>query len=70
MLSKETEKTLNQAFTYAHGKRHEFITVEHLLLVLLDNATVKSILHACGCDAMVLRGELSQFIDENSMYLN
>ncbi len=64
MLSKETEKTLNQAFTYAHGKRHEFITVEHLLLVLLDNATVKSILHACGGDATVLRGELSQFIDE------
>ena len=41
MLSKELEITLNQAFTSAHSKRHEFITVEHLLLALLDNATVQ-----------------------------
>ncbi len=64
MLSKELELTLNQAFTNAHSKRHEFITVEHLLLALLDNATVKPILQACGCDTMALRGELTQFIDE------
>ncbi len=48
MLSKELEITLNNAFTYAHSKRHEFITVEHLLLALLDNATVIPILEACG----------------------
>ena len=64
MLSKEIESTLNQAFTNAHSKRHEFITVEHLLLALIDNATVKPILQACKCDSMALRGELSQFIDE------
>jgi len=64
MLSKELEITLNQAFTNAHGKRHEFITVEHLLLALLDNATVKPILQACACDCNALRGELTQFIDE------
>ncbi|MCK5830253.1 MAG: ATP-dependent Clp protease ATP-binding subunit ClpA [Methylococcales bacterium] len=64
MLSKEIEHTLNQAFTNAHSKRHEFISVEHLLLALLDNDTVKPILQACGCDVMALRGELSQFIDE------
>jgi len=64
MLSKELEITLNNAFTNAHSKRHEFITVEHLLLALLDNATVKPILHACACDCMVMRGELTQFIDE------
>jgi ATP-dependent Clp protease ATP-binding subunit ClpA len=64
MLSKELELTLNQAFTNAHSKRHEFITVEHLLLALLDNETVKPILQACGCDSMALRGELAQFIDE------
>ena len=64
MLSKELEITLNQAFTNAHGKRHEFITVEHLLLALLDNATVKPILQACSCDCNALRGELTQFIDE------
>ena len=64
MLSKEIERTLNQAFTYAHSKRHEFITVEHLLLALIDNNTVKPILHACKCDSVALRGELNQFIDE------
>ncbi len=64
MLSKELEVTLNQAFTNAHSKRHEFITVEHLLLALLDNETVQPILQACGCDSMALRGELAQFIDE------
>lgn len=64
MLSKELEITLNQAFTNAHSKRHEFITVEHLLLALLDNETVMPIIQACGCDSMELRGELTQFIDE------
>jgi len=64
MLSKELEITLNQAFTNAHSKRHEFITVEHLLLALLDNETVKPILRACGCDCKALQGELTQFIDE------
>ncbi len=63
MLSKELEITLNNAFTYAHSKRHEFITVEHLLLALLDNATVIPILEACGGSSN-LRGELTQFIDE------
>ncbi len=64
MLSKELEITLNQAFTSAHSKRHEFITVEHLLLALLDNTAVQPILKACACDSMAIRGELSQFIDE------
>lgn len=64
MLSKELEVTLNQAFQNAHDQRHEFITVEHLLLALLDNDTVKPILAACACNVMELRGELVQFIDE------
>jgi len=64
MLSKELEITLNMAFTNAHTKRHEFITVEHLLLALLDNMSVKPILDACGCDIKAIRGELAQFIDE------
>lgn len=64
MLSKELEVTLNHAFTYAHSKRHEFITVEHLLLALLENGTVKPILVACGCECDSLRGELMQFINE------
>ncbi|KAF3977629.1 MAG: ATP-dependent Clp protease ATP-binding subunit ClpA [Methylococcales symbiont of Iophon sp. n. MRB-2018] len=64
MLSKELEITLNHAFTYAHSKQHEFITVEHLLLALIDNSTVKPILEACGSDCSGLRGEITQFIDE------
>ena len=64
MLSKELEVTLNTAFTTAHAKRHEFITVEHLLLALLDNVTTIPILIACGCNVNALRGELTRFIDE------
>jgi ATP-dependent Clp protease ATP-binding subunit ClpA len=64
MLSKELEVTLNAAFTVAHAKRHEFITVEHLLLALLDNVTTIPILIACGSNVNALRGELTRFIDE------
>ncbi|OAI23350.1 MULTISPECIES: ATP-dependent Clp protease ATP-binding subunit ClpA [Methylomonas] len=64
MLSKELEVTLNSAFTVAHAKRHEFITVEHLLLALLDNVTTIPILIACGCNVNALRAELTRFIDE------
>lgn len=64
MLSKELEVTLNAAFTNAHARRHEFITVEHLLLALLDNVTTIPILIACGCNVNALRAELTRFIDE------
>ncbi len=64
MLSKELEITLNNAFKNAHDKRHEFITVEHLLLALLDNASAGAVMVACGCDMKLLRGQLTQFIDE------
>ncbi|MDP1663804.1 MAG: ATP-dependent Clp protease ATP-binding subunit ClpA [Methylobacter sp.] len=66
MLSKELEITLNNAFKNAHDKRHEFITVEHLLLALLENASAQPILIACGCDIKALRGQLTQFIDETT----
>lgn len=64
MLSKELEVTLNAAFSGAHAKRHEFITVEHLLLALLDNETTIPILLACGGNINALRAELTRFIDE------
>ncbi|MDA1343609.1 MAG: ATP-dependent Clp protease ATP-binding subunit ClpA [Proteobacteria bacterium] len=64
MLGKELEVTLNNAFKNAHDKRHEFITVEHLLLALLDNASAGAVMVACGCDMKSLRGQLTQFIDE------
>jgi ATP-dependent Clp protease ATP-binding subunit ClpA len=64
MLSKELEVTLNNAFKNAHEKRHEFITVEHLLLALLENTSAEAIMRACGCDIKTLRAQLTQFIDE------
>jgi len=64
MLSKELETTLNTAFKNAHDKRHEFITVEHLLLALLGDASAEKVMKACGCDIEALRKQLSQFIDE------
>ncbi|MCB1799157.1 MAG: hypothetical protein KDI67_09780, partial [Gammaproteobacteria bacterium] len=48
MLSKELEFTLNQAFKSAREKQHEFMTIEHLLLALLDNPAAAQVLRACG----------------------
>ena len=56
MLSKDLEATLNYAFKGARKKRHEFMTVEHLLLALLDNEVASSVLLACDCDLGRLRG--------------
>ncbi|MFT4862308.1 MAG: ATP-dependent Clp protease ATP-binding subunit ClpA [Pseudohongiellaceae bacterium] len=63
MLSKDLEATLNYAFKGARKKRHEFMTVEHLLLALLDNEVASSVLIACDCDLTRLRGELLDFVD-------
>jgi len=63
MLSRELEVTLNLAFKNAREKRHEFMTVEHLLLALLDDASASSVLRACGADLNALREDLSEFID-------
>ncbi|MBL6716660.1 MAG: ATP-dependent Clp protease ATP-binding subunit ClpA [Pseudomonadales bacterium] len=69
MLSKDLEATLNNAFRDARGKRHEFMTVEHLLLALLDNAAARSVLRAVGADIEQLRGELAEFIDSTTPVL-
>ncbi len=66
MLSKELEFTLNLAFKEAQEKKHEFITVEHLLLALLDNPAAADVLRACGANMDELRNELTQFIDSNT----
>jgi ATP-dependent Clp protease ATP-binding subunit ClpA len=63
MLSKDLETTLSEAFRGARKKRHEFMTVEHLLLALLDNEVAARVLLACGCDLGRLRGELVDFVD-------
>ncbi|HIG66357.1 MAG TPA: ATP-dependent Clp protease ATP-binding subunit ClpA [Porticoccaceae bacterium] len=63
MLSRELEVTLNLAFKTAREKRHEFMTVEHLLLALLDDASATAVLSACGADLGALRQDLIEFID-------
>ena len=66
MLSKELEMTLNEAFRHARSHRHEFMTVEHLLLALLDNDAAVEVLTACGADIEDLRTSLLQFIDDTT----
>ena len=66
MLSKELEMTLNEAFRYARSHRHEFMTVEHLLLALFDNDSAVEVLTACGADVNDLRSSVSQFIDDTT----
>ncbi|MCC6295200.1 MAG: hypothetical protein IT469_00670, partial [Pseudomonadales bacterium] len=61
MLSRELEATLNAAFQDATARRHEFMTVEHLLLALLDNQSAVRVLKACGADLQGLRAELDDF---------
>jgi len=63
MLSRELEVTLNLAFKDARHKRHELMSVEHLLLSLLDNTSAVSVLGACGADIEKLRAELEEFLD-------
>ena len=70
MLSKELEFTLNTAFKEARERRYEFMTVEHLLLALLDNPTATSVLRACGADIEKLRRDLEQFVEENTPLLD
>ncbi len=66
MLSKDLEVTLNLAFKEARAKRHEFMTVEHLLLALLDNSVAVEVLKAVGADVDRLRKELSEFIESTT----
>lgn len=66
MLDKELEYTLNTAFKDARNKRHEFVTVEHLLLSLLDNASALDVLKACGANIVRLRNNLTEFIDRTT----
>ena len=70
MLSKELEASLNVAFNEARSKRHEYITVEHLLLALLDNSSANSVLKACGADLIRLKNELAEYLDENTPVFN
>ncbi len=66
MLSKDLETTLNEAFRVAKSKRHEFMTVEHLLLALLDNDIAIDVLRKIGGDIEKLRSDLEQYIDSTT----
>ena len=66
MLSRELEVTLNLAFKDARANRHELMSVEHLLLALLDNEAAVNVLKACNAQLEKLRQELSTFIDETT----
>ncbi|EEX91861.1 ATP-dependent Clp protease ATP-binding subunit [Vibrio orientalis CIP 102891 = ATCC 33934] len=66
MLNKELESSLNGAFARARDKRHEFMTVEHLLLALLENDAAREALQACQADIDALRSELDIFIDQTT----
>jgi len=69
MLNKELEQSLNKAFHEANEKRHEFITVEHLLLMLTDNDAASAVLEACGGDVAIIKKELEIFVDQNTPLL-
>ena len=69
MLNKELEQSLNKAFHEANEKRHEFITVEHLLLMLTENDAATAVIEACGGDVQLLRAELDIFVDQNTPLL-
>jgi len=66
MIAQELEVSLHMAFMDARQKRHELITVEHLLLAMIDNPTAAEVLRACGAKLEVLRTELNQYIEEHT----
>ena len=69
MLSKELEKSLNEIAQSASARRHEFITVEHLLLALMSNEAALEVLKNVGGDAAKLTSELEKYIDETTPIL-
>ena len=66
MIAQELEVSLHMAFVEARQQRHEFITVEHLLLALLDNPSAAEVLRACSANIEELRKSLTHFIKENT----
>src|SRR5690348_14321754 len=66
MLSNELEYCLNDAFHQAREARHEYLTVEHLLLAILDTPKVREVLRACGVDFAKLRQEIKEHIDQST----
>jgi len=70
MLDSELEKNLNDAFKLAHKKKHEFVTVEHLFLSLLDNNEALEVLNYCSVDVEALQKNLETYIAETTPVLS
>src|SRR5216110_1237287 len=70
MIAQELEVSLHMAFVEARQKQHEFITVEHLLLAMLDNPSAAEVLKACSVDLEELRGVLGDFVSEHTPRLS
>jgi ATP-dependent Clp protease ATP-binding subunit ClpA len=66
MIAQELEVSLHMAFVEARQKRHEFITVEHLLMALLDNPSALEVLKACGGKVDELRKQLTEFVQQHT----
>ena len=66
MIAQELEVTLHMAFMDARQKRHEFISVEHLLLAMLDNPSAAEVLRACGANLDAMREQIGKFVDEHT----
>ncbi|HEX7971815.1 MAG TPA: ATP-dependent Clp protease ATP-binding subunit ClpA [Thiobacillus sp.] len=66
MIAQELEVTLHMAFMDARQKRHEFISVEHLLMAMLDNPSAAEVLRACGANIEAMRDQLGKFIEEHT----
>ena len=66
MIAQELEVTLHMAFMDARQKRHEFISVEHLLLAMLDNPSAAEVLRACGANLDAMREQIGKFIEEHT----
>lgn len=69
MLSQEIENAINKLFREARVKRHEFVTVEHMLFAMTENDVAKEALRACGIDIDILQSDLELYIEDNTPLL-
>jgi ATP-dependent Clp protease ATP-binding subunit ClpA len=65
MLSRNLEQTLHRALGLANDRRHEYATLEHLLLALGDDTDAATVLRACGVDVEKLKRDLTEFLDKD-----
>ena len=65
MLTRELQQTIREAFEEAVQRRHEYVTLEHLLYALLDEKTASDVLRHCGGDVSALKRELEHFLTQN-----